>query len=400
MKILILSVHPRTNSGYGQLTRRYIEIFKQIPDVELEVLSYFGCNFRDTYNGINIIPTWGGMLGDPSIIAYCKVHKPDLLFTTMDLFPLKHDTCKKVKAEGVKVASLLMVDAEPFQSPNIPVLAEVDYPICVMRWAKNQIPTDYASKSTYIPLPVDNDYYIMSQKQSRIAFNEFLGGNVLNDKSKLISVVSANVGDMENRKNFYSIMAGWQKYLEMSNTMNQYLYLHTDVRGVTSKGVDIKLLMMSNLKYTAEQASTILFPKQIRYFENDITTEELNVVYNASDIYLNPSFGEGAGMPSEESIAAGCSPLLTNFGASREIVVNTQLSTYKHLLDGEPIYVGHQSVRCNVSPSTVAEGIRNLLQNPVSLDDRIIAADKCQAEYGIENNIKLWTNFINKIKED
>lgn len=398
MKILISSVDPRIASGYGSITKRLIQMFNTMSNVEVKVIAYYGAKFKTEYEGVEILPNWGsGFIGEESILAQCKLWEPDLFLTTYDIFILEPQLFKQVKATGTKVASMLMVDSSPFQICNTPSLAEVDYPIIVTRWAKQQIPTDYAQIVTYIPLSLDKEYYITHKTTARKQFNELLG-DIINEDTKLTTVVSANCGhDDRGRKNWYGIIAGWQKHLESTGCVNKRLYLHTDVRGLAQGGTDLKTMMLT-LKYTPHQASTVIFPNQLKYLQNEFSPADMRTIYNSSDVYLNPSYSEGFGMPIAESIACGCYPIVTDFGASREIICNTQKNPSKHLINGSPLYVGNNAIRCYTSPQAIADKLTEAYKD--LSHDSLEAATKCQLEYGEINNTKLWNELITKIGDE
>jgi len=399
MKILISSVHPTIGSGYGMITKYLLDMFTQMSEVEVKVIAYYGAKFKTEYKGIEILPNWGsGFIGEESILAECKSWKPDVLLTTYDIFILAPTFFKQIKQEGVKIASMLMVDSSPFQVCNIPTLHEVDYPICVTEWALSQIPKDIAKKATYIPLAINTSYYIKDKHKSKIRFNELIGGNVLNNDTKLTTIVSANCGDDRSRKGFYPMLKGWKKHLEQTDCKNKYLYIHSDVRGLAQGGTDLKLMMMT-LKYTAEQASTIIFPLQMKYLTNEFSVDDMADIYNASDFYLSAAQAEGFGMPIIESIACGCYPIVTDFGASKELINKTQDNPEQHLLEGSDIYVGNNAVRCHVTEDTVAKALTNVYTNNV-LHNKLEAATKCKIEYGQIKQMELWSQLINKIGKE
>jgi hypothetical protein len=397
-KVLILSVDANVKSGYGVISKQLIRTFKKL-DIDISFVAYYGAKYVTYYEGIKILPSFDGKYGGQACLSEVKVNKPDYLLTTFDLFAIDPEFFNSVKSMGTKVISLLMVDASKYQSCNIPQLAEVDYPIIVTECANKELPTDYQAKTTYIPLQIDEDYKMIDKKSARIAFNKYMGDEIIDHDTKLVTVVSCNCGDSMGRKNFYGIILGWKKYLENTGCQNKRLYLHTDVMGIQMGGINIKNLMLAN-KYTAEQASTIIFPNQIKYLNSEITTEELNYAYSASDIYLNPAHGEGFGMPIIESIACGCAPLVTDFGAMRELIDKTQNDAGKHLMDGVPLYVGHSSIRCLVSPDTIAMELEYLFNNMPTLCERICASRRAIEEYGHDKQVILWRKFFEDNKEE
>lgn len=391
IKILMLSVDPMVSTGYGQISKRLIETFKQLPMIDLKMIAYYGAKFKTEYQGIEVLPSWGGYVGDASVIAQCKTWKPHLLLTTFDLFVCPVELFDAVKKEGVKIASLLMVDSSPFLYPNFKPLQYVDYPIVVTEQAINELPTNIAERARYIPLSLDKEYHIIEKQVARQNFNNIMEAEIVNQDTQLTSVVSANFGDEHGRKNFYGIIKGWKLHLEQTNCTNKYLYLHTDVRGLAGKGTDIKVLMLT-LKYTAQQASTVIFPNQMRYLDNGFYVEDMNNIYSASDVYLNPSQGEGFGMPITESIACGCFPLVTDFGASRELIEKTQFNPEEHLLYGEELYVGNNAVRCHIAPQTIADTLTVVYSGKIIQEE--LAAIRCKEEYSYEAQIPKWEKLI------
>jgi len=399
MKILISSVHVAVNSGYGMISKQLLEMLPKIPNVELKMIAYYGAKYKTEYNGIEILPNWGsGYIGEESILAECKTWNPDLVLFTYDIFILEPSFFKKIKATGAKIASLLMVDSSPFGMCNIPTLHEIDYPICVTEWALNQIPTEVSKRATYVPLGLDSAYRIIDRNIARKRFNELMQGNVLNDDTELTTIVSANCGDDRSRKGFYPMILGWKKYLEKTNCKNKYLNIHSDVRGLAQGGSDLKTMMLM-LKYTAEQASTVIFPLQMKYLCNEFSVEDMANIYSASNVYLSAAQSEGFGKPITESIACGCYPLVTNFGASRELIYKTQNVPEAHLLNGSSIYVGNNSVRCHVTEDEVAESLTAIYEAKLPYYfDNIEPSKRCMNEYGELTQINLWTEFLTKVE--
>src|SRR6185369_14100633 len=63
----------------------------------------------------------------------------------------------------------------------------------------------------------------------------------------------------------------------------------------------------------------IMFPSSYATVTGLITDEMVNWVYNAADVKLMLSFGEGFGLTDVEAQMAGCPCIMTDFSASSEL---------------------------------------------------------------------------------
>jgi glycosyltransferase involved in cell wall biosynthesis len=63
----------------------------------------------------------------------------------------------------------------------------------------------------------------------------------------------------------------------------------------------------------------VLFPPHYRYVTGLLPQEYLVDVYNAADVFLQSSQGEGFGIPIVEAQASGCPVIVTNFSAMKEL---------------------------------------------------------------------------------
>ncbi|MCL6583819.1 MAG: glycosyltransferase family 4 protein [bacterium] len=106
------------------------------------------------------------------------------------------------------------------------------------------------------------------------------------------------------------------------------MYSHLDWKGATD---GIKALELAKNKLPQLQA--ILFgsrrrplslPHWIRYFQNPPQAVIRDQIYNASSIYLCPSWTEGWALPSAEAMACGCAVISTDNGGIRDYAVHEE----------------------------------------------------------------------------
>src|SRR5262249_26189176 len=93
------------------------------------------------------------------------------------------------------------------------------------------------------------------------------------------------------------------------------LYLHTDPGGAFQDGVDLPPLLHA---FDLDD-DDVRFPDPYRYQFDPYSDEHLADVYSALDVLLNPSMGEGFGLPVLEAHACGVPAIVTDFTAMSEV---------------------------------------------------------------------------------
>jgi glycosyltransferase involved in cell wall biosynthesis len=93
------------------------------------------------------------------------------------------------------------------------------------------------------------------------------------------------------------------------------LYLHTDLGGAYQEGVDLAPLLHA----FELDPEVVRFPDQYRYQFDPFPDHHLADVYCSLDVLLNPSMGEGFGLPVLEAQACGVPAIVTDFTAMSEV---------------------------------------------------------------------------------
>ena len=125
-------------------------------------------------------------------------------------------------------------------------------------------------------------------------------------------MVSANKGIVPNRKSFPEAFLAFAMWAQKHDDV--VLYIHTEDRGAMG-GI--------NLRELAEACS--LPEEKLKFVDQyalrvGVTNEVLAAVYTAMDVLLQPSMGEGFGIPVIEAQACGTPVIVTNTTASPELV--------------------------------------------------------------------------------
>jgi len=121
----------------------------------------------------------------------------------------------------------------------------------------------------------------------------------------LILRVDANSG----RKDYASLIHAVAPIMEAHREIELHLHAGTDPR---MPGVNLATLIS---RYDIEDQVTITDPVQAAW-----STEQLNVLYNAADLFVTTSRGEGFGLTIAEAMACGVPVIAQNVSAIPEVV--------------------------------------------------------------------------------
>ena len=119
-KIMVWSVHPLVNTGYGTCCKSLIKILIKLNYEVIVQASYGNSSFIDEIiiegKTIKILPALNSKkYGSDVIIQNIKEHKPNLCIQFFDIFAIGNmEEINKL----CPVISLLMIDSTPYQSIN------------------------------------------------------------------------------------------------------------------------------------------------------------------------------------------------------------------------------------------------------------------------------------------
>jgi len=308
VRIMWHSVAPMVSSGYGTQTRAVTrELVRQGHEVVISasygVAGYVG----RTEDGITVLPIGASPYnyGNDVIRLHVQRFNPDVVVSLLDVWVLKPEAWR-----GLPWCAWVPIDGEPLLPRNLPALRACRQPIAMARYGQ-RIMAEAGIESEFAPLGfAPEEYFPMPRDEARAV----LGADRKTDigDAFLVAVVSANVGQA-GRKNFHEIFRAWASF--HASHPGSLLYLHTDVSGILQGGDDLE--RMANLCGCA--MDSIIIPDQYRYLFGGYDPAFLRAVYSASDLCLNPSRGEGFGLPIIEAQACGCPVAITDFAAGPEL---------------------------------------------------------------------------------
>lgn len=236
----------------------------------------------------------------------------------------------------------------------------------------------------------------------------------LQDKT-IIGTVMRN----QKRKLFPDLFEAFEKFLIETNRKDVLLYCHTSYPDV---GFDLPKLLLHHgisskvlFSYRCKNCR-LFFPSffsdvitqcprckqlsaQTINVANGISSEELNVVYNLFDLYIQPATIEGFGIPLAEAATCNVPIAATNFSAMEDIT--DKLNGYK--IDVLRTTLEQETGR--YIPTISIDSIVNILTDFCSLPQSIRlkrgydTGKLCEQYFNWDKTELVWKNYIDQVDE-
>ena len=275
-------------------------------DWDIHVL---GINWHGDYCGLpyQMYPASPG--GDPwghgRYQALVEQIQPDVVVLLNDPWIVRkfvdlHQTLMEKMEKMGKIGTMPLVAYMPIDAPNIAeakALAEgLDLAIWYTEWAQHEAERcGYTGPSLVIPHGVDlAQYYPMDRGACRRALG------IPED-----AYIVGNVGRNQPRKRLDLSLLYVAEWIRREPIDHAYLYLHCATRDV---GID--LLQLAD--YWGLQERLLLTGRGTKAIAG-VPEDTLRTIYNAFDVQINTSQGEGWGLPTMEGMACGIPQLAGDY---------------------------------------------------------------------------------------
>lgn len=302
-KLLWHSNSPWAPTGYGQQTALFAKPLAE--HYELGISSFYGLEGAPiTWDGIPVLPGIGGEFGNEYLVQHAKHFfggdpRDGLVVTLMDVWVLDPQW-----AGQVNMACWVPVDHQPAPPGVVKFFLDSGaVPIAMSRFGQQQLGR---LDPLYVPHGVHTDLY---KPRDRKAVRAEVG---LPDDAFLVGMVAANKG-RPSRKGFSQAFQAFCKFA--AEHENAYLYLHTMVGQSVAAGENIPA-MLDGLGIPEDR---VLIADQYRVLFDPYSHQSMSKIYSAMDVLLNPSLGEGFGIPVLEAQACGTPAIVTDFSAMSEV---------------------------------------------------------------------------------
>lgn len=344
MKILWHSNSPLVGSGYGNQTFIFTNLLKKA-GWEVVVSAYYGLQGNKIeYDGITILPRGSEAWGNDILEAHYDQHKPDVLFALMDSWVLKDNIMK------LPLALWMPVDHEPLPPYVTDRALKIPFPIAMSKIGEKLL-REKGVDPFYIPHGVDRSQFKPSDRaKARKMFR-------IKDDQFFVVMNAANRG-YPSRKSFEGVLKAWSIFL--TKHPDSVLYMHT----LAQPSGQLDLLSMCEFYNVAHN---VKFPNVYDYVQGNFSWAFLRNLYNAADVFLAPSMGEGFGIPVIEAHACGTPTIVTDFTAQRELG-----SAYRIPVDplDDLVYTLQDAEQARPKPSEILKALEWAYANKGNLDLR------------------------------
>jgi glycosyltransferase involved in cell wall biosynthesis len=310
VKVLWHSVSPLTPSGYGQQTALFAPRLNRRDDIDLAISSGYGINTGFDFDGVKVYP---GDDWNKHVLGWREKHaagEPILTITLMDVWPLDQEMFRHIADTG-GLACWVPVDHDPV-TPGVGMFLGTTgaTPVAMSRFGERAL-RDAGFDPLYAPHGVETS--VFRPAEDRLAMRRFFK---LPEDAFVIGMVANNQGVAPPRKAFPQALMAFKDFHD--EHPEAILYLHTDIVGnmrLGHQGVDLRILSAQ----FGIPDSAIIYTNPMKLLEG-MQPGELAALYNCMDVLLNPSYGEGFGVPIVEAQACGVPVVVTDWTSMPELV--------------------------------------------------------------------------------
>lgn len=337
MKILIHSNAPWAGSGYGvqvQLLLKWLLVI--FPDAEIIMSAWYGLQGAPLEMGkIRILPSSRAEYGVDILEAHVSHYKPDVVFMLGDIWVVPEQVLR-----AIPLAVWTPIDHTPMPPLVASRLLACKHPVAMSRHGKQEMER-IGLKPDYVPHMVDTDEFKpIDRKQARQDMS------IVDENTYVVVMVAANKG-YPPRKNHDRVLKAWSLFIK--EHPNSLLLYHSDP--IAPGGLNLENIRQF---YQIPDAN-IRFPDLYTLTMGRYGSSYMNKLYNAADVFLLPSAGEGFGIPALEAQAAGCPVIVSDFTAQSELCG----SGYKIPIDpiDDTLITLQYSEQCLPKVSEIVKGI-------------------------------------------
>lgn len=399
MKIFFISTHPAMGTGYGRVGNKITNYLANIPGVEVVYYAfqnYKGQEVKDRYidprikfyDALELHPEACLGFGFEGIVPAITNEKPDVLFMYLNMTVVNHIIEKIIPASVMPPVKYLYLDiVYPWQDVNVYESFK--------RCGFDQIFVFLEYWKKHLIEDIGFDKNIVSVMKHGVDFDRFV--DLPQSRAKELMTfkpddyIVTNMNRNSERKCWGITICAFLEFLKRQN-MNPTIKLFCGCSVEAEGGLNIINLVENVCARNGIDAKEVL---DNHLFINSkpmcLTDEEVNVVYNACDVGLNTTRGEGFGLTTVEHIYFNKPQIFTGTPALKETI-----GEYTHIIEPKlQMYhetpEGHGGIIGYIDYMDVADKLEYCYKNR---NDRPNAREDIKERYSWENVYKVLDRFF------
>lgn len=301
-RILWLSNAPSTKTGYGVQSTIVYDLRDKL-GYEIIGQAFYGVQGAPiNINGITWLPSVKEAYGNDMLELNYRATESDMVISLVDAWVMHPEVTSRVRW-----IPYMPVDCHPLPPPIIKSIRTAYRIISYSKFGQAEL-GKAGFPSYYIPHFVDSrDFYPLTEAEK----NAFREAQNIPEDAFVVAIVAANKG-APSRKAFDAQLGAIGAF--MKNHPNTHILLHTDVWGGYN-GEPIDYL----LQFAGVPLEKVHIPQAFQFHNGLYGQDYMNALYNAADVTMNMTRGEGFGVPIIESAAAGTPVIVTEHSAMTEL---------------------------------------------------------------------------------
>jgi glycosyltransferase involved in cell wall biosynthesis len=308
-----MSDSPDTPSGFGNVTRFVCEGLAR----RGHSVSILGWQTKQphVWNGCQVYAVGGHPLGSDAVFPLLVRHRPEIAIALGDVWWLPYFNAphlrRQMELTDTPWALYFPIDGdiegERLPASWIELLRAVDVPIAMSQYGR-AIVKNCGVTAEYIPHGVDLD--VFRPPQDRETAKERVGA-----KGKFLVLSDSR---NQPRKMLPRLLDVFAKFA--TGRPDVLLHLHTDPDDEFTKSGVYSYDVRADLRHLGIESKVQFTPSLRMKHRGGIPLNELAAYYQAADVHLLASSGEGFGLPTLQAAASGAVPMAGAYSASRELV--------------------------------------------------------------------------------
>jgi glycosyltransferase involved in cell wall biosynthesis len=312
MKILWMSDSPTAPSGFGNVSRFVCDGLAQRGH-DVSIVGWQMRGQPQPWRGCTIYPTRHDTFGGDVLLGYLQRIKPDVLVTLADVWWLTYIANPTItgflRAAEIPWALYYPIDGDMgggvLPASWVRILERVDIPIAMSEYGRD-VTIANGVTPRYVPHGVDTEVF-------RPPADKEAAKRRLGYEGRFVVLCDAR---NQPRKLLPRLLETFDRFGRDRDDV--ILHLHCDPADPAARSAEYYYNVIADVELLG-LGDRVRFTKDMS-IEGGLPIEDLAAIYQAADVHLLASWGEGFGLPTLQAAAAGVVPMAADYSASRELV--------------------------------------------------------------------------------